>query len=56
MRLDKFADCTQFKNNLEIILKIMKQQLETYLKNWENHGILSVQKSGNPDLKYYNLT
>ena len=26
----------------------MKKYLEIYLKTWKNHGILSVQKSGNP--------
>ena len=30
-------------------LKMMKKYLEIYLKTWKYHGILSVQKSGNPE-------
>ena len=48
MKIGKFVDVNQ--NNLEITLKIMKKYLEIYWKTWKNHGILSVQKSGNPVL------
>ena len=52
MKIGKFVDVNQ--KNLEITLKMMEKYLENLLKNpeksWKSHGILSVQKSGNPEV------
>ena len=53
MKLNKFAYLYS-KPLGNHTLKIMKKYLEIYLKNleksWKYHGILSVRKSGNPEL------
>ena len=49
MKLNKFAYSNPLRNHT---LKRMEKYLEIYFKNleksWKYHGILSVQKSGNP--------
>ena len=57
MRISKFVDINQ--KNLEITLKIMEKCPGNLLKNleksWKSHGILSVQKSGNPVLPFNHI-
>ena len=58
MKIGKFVDVNQ--NNLEITFKIMKKIPGNLLENlekitWKSHGILSVRKSGNPDLILWTL-
>ena len=49
MNLDKFADLhsNQLGNHLNNNEKVAGNLL---LKNWKNHGILSIRKSGKPVL------
>ena len=56
MKLSKFAYLYS-KPLGNHTLKIMKKYLEIYLKNleksWKYHGILSVRKSGNPEMRLF---
>ena len=47
MKIGNFVDVNQ--KNLEITYKIPGNLLKNLEKSWKSHGILSVQKSGNPE-------
>ena len=43
-------------NTLKIVKKILGNLFKNLEKSWKYHGILSVQKSGNPELAIFTDT